>query len=101
MNLSALSVGQYYFFYLNHWNEVAFVAESGSYSAYWLMEIKKGSGLDPTVSVRGLSESGEIVNYDLNKYKNLMKNPIVLDGRNCYNLNEVAKLDIKYYSIGR
>ena len=37
----------------------------------------------------------------LNKYKNLMKNPIVLDGRNCYNLNEVAKLDIKYYSIGR
>ena len=36
-----------------------------------------------------------------NKYKNLMKNPIVLDGRNCYNLNEVAKLDIKYYSIGR
>ena len=38
---------------------------------------------------------------DLNKYKNLMKNPIVLDGRNCYNLNEVAKLDIKYYSIGR
>lgn len=65
LNLSDLSVGQYYFFYLNHWNEVAFVAESGSYSAYWLMEIKKGSGLDPTVSVRGLSEDGEIVNYDL------------------------------------
>ena len=48
-----------------------------------------------------MTEWDEIVNYDLNKYKNLMKNPIVLDGRNCYNLNEVAKLDIKYYSIGR
>ena len=48
-----------------------------------------------------MPEWDEIVNYDLNKYKNLMKNPIVLDGRNCYNLNEVAKLDIKYYSIGR
>ena len=37
----------------------------------------------------------------LNKYKNLIKNPIVLYGRNCYNVNEVGKLDIKYYSYSK
>ena len=35
------------------------------------------------------------------KYKEKMKNPIVLDGRNCYKLSDMSDLGIEYYSIGR
>ena len=30
-----------------------------------------------------------------------MKQPLVLDGRNCYNLKEMAKANIEYVSVGR
>ena len=30
-----------------------------------------------------------------------MKTPIIYDGRNYYNLNEVEKYNVEYYSIGR
>lgn len=48
-----------------------------------------------------MTEWPEIVNYDLTKYEELMKEPLVYDGRNCYNLKEVSKTKIKYRSIGR
>ena len=48
-----------------------------------------------------MTEWPEIVNYDINNYLKLMKNPLVLDGRNCYNLKEVAKANIEYVSVGR
>lgn len=34
-------------------------------------------------------------------YKRLMKTPLVYDGRNIYNLNEMRKCGVEYYSIGR
>ena len=48
-----------------------------------------------------MTEWSEIVNYDLEKYKKLMKTPIVLDGRNCYKVNDMLDLGIEYHSIGR
>ena len=35
------------------------------------------------------------------KYKELMKTPLVYDGRNLYDVNEMKKAGVEYYSIGR
>lgn len=46
------------------------------------------------------TEWSEIKNFELQKYIQLMKKAIVLDGRNCYDLKMIPK-GMKYYSIGR
>jgi UDPglucose 6-dehydrogenase len=48
-----------------------------------------------------LTEWEEIKRFDLSKYSSLMKTAIILDGRNCYSIDEVKKHRIEYYSIGR
>lgn len=48
-----------------------------------------------------MTEWKEIVNYDISKYKKNMKRPLVFDGRNCYKIDDMKKLGIEYYSIGR
>ena len=48
-----------------------------------------------------MTEWPDVVNYDINNYLKLMKEPLVLDGRNCYNLKEMAKANIEYVSVGR
>ncbi|PAC34384.1 UDP-glucose dehydrogenase family protein [Caldifermentibacillus hisashii] len=48
-----------------------------------------------------LTEWAQIKELDLNIYVQKMKQPIIFDGRNCYNLNEVQKYTIEYHSIGR
>lgn len=47
------------------------------------------------------TEWDEIKNFPLSQYKELMKTPVIFDGRNCYSLEEVRSLSIEYYSIGR
>ena len=42
-----------------------------------------------------------IKNIDLNKYVELMNTPVIYDGRNCYDLNEVKQHNVDYYSVGR
>lgn len=46
-----------------------------------------------------MTEWPEIMNYDVKKYKELMKTPRVYDGRNCYKLDDMK--DIYYFSVGR
>ena len=48
-----------------------------------------------------MTEWPEIKNYDISKYKKLMKNPVIYDGRNIYNLTEMRECGIEYYSVGR
>lgn len=48
-----------------------------------------------------MTEWKQIVEYDIKKYITLMKDPILLDGRNCYEVEEMSNLGIKYISIGR
>lgn len=48
-----------------------------------------------------LTEWDEIKNIDFNLITTHVKEKIVFDGRNCFDLNEMAKTDIEYHSIGR
>ncbi|WP_290139620.1 UDP-glucose/GDP-mannose dehydrogenase family protein [uncultured Dubosiella sp.] len=47
------------------------------------------------------TEWEDVRNFNVEKYSSLMKNPIVLDGRNCYSLKQFEGTDIIYDSIGR
>jgi len=48
-----------------------------------------------------LTEWNEFKNIDLNKVKKLMKQPIIFDGRNIYNLQTMKELGFNYISTGR
>ncbi len=47
------------------------------------------------------TEWDQVVNFDVHKYEELMKTPIVLDGRNCYPLSAFEGTKTTYSSIGR
>ena len=47
------------------------------------------------------TEWNEIKSINPTEYKKLMKTPLVYDGRNIYNLEEMKNAKIEYYSIGR
>jgi len=47
------------------------------------------------------TEWDEFKNLDLKKIKDLMVTPIIFDGRNIFNPEEVKELGFKYFSIGR
>lgn len=47
------------------------------------------------------TEWDQVKHFDLANYSKLMKNPIVIDGRNCYDLESVKKTNMIYDSIGR
>lgn len=48
-----------------------------------------------------VTEWQEVKELDLTSLAKLMKTPLVFDGRNCFDLKEVEKHEIEYYSIGR
>lgn len=47
------------------------------------------------------TEWKEIKSIKIEKYVELMKTPIIFDGRNCYGLEEVKNVKVDYYSVGR
>ena len=47
------------------------------------------------------TEWNEIKGIDINEYVKLMKTPLVYDGRNIYQIDDVQKSGVEYYSIGR
>lgn len=47
------------------------------------------------------TEWGEIKSIAPAEYKKLMRTPLVYDGRNIYNVDEMEAADIEYHSIGR
>ena len=48
-----------------------------------------------------VTEWNEFRTPDFKKIKRLMKSPVVFDGRNIYNQDEIRKLGFLYYGIGR
>jgi len=48
-----------------------------------------------------VTEWEEFKNLDLDKIKTLMANPIIIDGRNVFDPEDVKKLGFEYYSVGR
>ena len=47
------------------------------------------------------TEWNEIKAVEPKQYKKLMKTPLVYDGRNIYDLDDMKKANVEYYSIGR
>lgn len=47
------------------------------------------------------TEWDEIKKIELRKFKELMKNAVVYDGRNCYKLKDADDTGVEYYSVGR
>lgn len=48
-----------------------------------------------------LTEWSEFLKPDFSKIKSLMKNPIIFDGRNIYNPDELKSNEFEYYGIGK
>ena len=48
-----------------------------------------------------ITEWKEIKNIPSKCFKELMQTPLVYDGRNVYDVNEMKENRIEYYSIGR
>ncbi|MBP1157456.1 MULTISPECIES: UDP-glucose/GDP-mannose dehydrogenase family protein [unclassified Paenibacillus] len=48
-----------------------------------------------------LTEWFDIKNMNLSEIRNRVKQPIIFDGRNCFDLQRMAELEYEYYSIGR
>lgn len=48
-----------------------------------------------------VTEWEEVKNTTLDKYVELMRSPVIFDGRNCFSLEEVSKYPVEYHSIGR
>lgn len=48
-----------------------------------------------------LTEWSEFLKIDFKKVKKLLKNPIIVDGRNMFNPEKMAGMGFKYYSVGR
>ncbi|UYY97430.1 UDP-glucose/GDP-mannose dehydrogenase family protein [Peribacillus frigoritolerans] len=47
------------------------------------------------------TEWSDIKEFEIGKYVKLMNRPLVIDGRNCYDVEKVMNTDIIYESIGR
>ncbi len=47
------------------------------------------------------TEWDQIKQVPLNLFHLFMKNPVVIDGRNCFSIDEIKKYPITYYSVGR
>jgi len=48
-----------------------------------------------------MTEWDEFKNFDLLKLKSIMKQPIIFDGRNIYNKEQLQNLNFQYHSVGR
>ncbi len=62
---------------------------------------------DPYAAVRGadclvmVTEWNEFKELDLKKVKKLLRQPVIIDGRNIYDPKKMKELGFKYYSMGR
>ncbi|MFB3166854.1 UDP-glucose/GDP-mannose dehydrogenase family protein [Neobacillus sp. 179-C4.2 HS] len=68
-------------------------------------KVKYGANMEETLQdtdfVFILTDWKEFIDFPLDKFSDLMKFPIIFDGRNCYNLEDVKQYPIEYHSIGR
>lgn len=48
-----------------------------------------------------MTEWKQIKEYNIEKFRKLMKNPVVFDGRNCFKVSEMIRAGINYHSVGR
>lgn len=61
----------------------------------------KYSALDAADALVIFTEWGEFKKPDFAQLRSRLKSPLIFDGRNMYEVNEMQKLKFSYYSIGR
>lgn len=68
-------------------------------------DIKYCDTIDETIKDADIcfifTEWKDIKEYDIKNYEKLMKKPIIIDGRNCYKLEDFVDKKVIYESIGR
>jgi UDPglucose 6-dehydrogenase len=76
-----------------------------NYKKIYPKEIKYCNTIEETIKDADIcfifTEWSEVKNFDVSLFPKLMKYPLVIDGRNCYDLEKVKKIGIIYESIGR
>ena len=76
-----------------------------NYKKFYLDEITYCATIDEALENADIcfifTEWKDIREMDVEKFRRLMKKPIVLDGRNCFSLEQFRKTGIIYDSIGR
>lgn len=76
-----------------------------NFRKFYPEEISYCNSIDKTLENADIcfifTEWKEIKNIDISKFENLMRKPIIIDGRNCFQLDEVKKHKVIYESIGR
>mgnify|MGYP000870721028 CR=1 FL=1 len=76
-----------------------------NYQKIYPTQINYCKSIDETIQGADIcfifTEWNTIKNYDVSKYARLMRNPIILDGRNCYSIEQMEKINVIYESIGR
>lgn len=86
---------------INAWDP----AGSDHFKALYPNEVNYCASIEETIDGADvcfiLTEWPEIKQFDLSRYASCMKKAIVIDGRNCYPLQEAEKAGIIYDSIGR
>lgn len=76
-----------------------------NYKKIYPKEIKYCNTIEETIKDADIcfifTEWPEVKNFDVSLFHKLMKYPLVIDGRNCYDLDKVKNNVIIYESIGR
>ncbi len=76
-----------------------------NFKKFYPDQIKYCKNIDETIENADLclifTEWDEIKKYNMKNYEKLMNRPIILDGRNCYSLEEAKENNLIYNSIGR
>ena len=80
------------------------VAEN-NYKKIYPTEIKYCNSVEETLKDADIcfifTEWDFVKNIDISLFEKLMKKPIILDGRNCFDINEIKNKKVIYESIGR
>ena len=76
-----------------------------NFKKYGFSDVTYYTTIDETIQEADLcfifTEWESIKKYNIEGYTRLMKTPIVIDGRNCYQIEDVAKSGMVYESVGR
>lgn len=76
-----------------------------NFKKYYPDEIEYCDTIEETITDADIcfifTEWEDVTQLDVNLYKKLMKKPIILDGRNCYSIEDFRGTGMTYDSIGR
>lgn len=76
-----------------------------NFKRYYPNEVTYSDSIENTLKDKDIvfimTEWDDFKNMNINLFKDLMKTPLVYDGRNCFSPMKMKESDIEYYSVGR